>query len=75
MDGHRFDDLVRALRGGVSRRQTLTVLGAALSGSTLLSVRPDQAAALTRKQRRRCKRQGGMVCSAGTKSSDRRSPR
>jgi hypothetical protein len=69
MGGHRFDDLVRALRVNLSRRETLTVLGAALSSSTLLSVRPEQAAALTRKQRRRCRRHGGAVCSAGTQSS------
>jgi hypothetical protein len=74
MDGHRFDGLTRALSSGLSRRQTLAVLGAALSGSGLLAALPEEAAALTRKQRRRCKRQGGAVCSAGTKSSQCCSP-
>jgi hypothetical protein len=69
MDGHRFDGLTRALTSGLSRRQTLTVLGAALSGSGLRAALPEVADALTRKQRRRCKRSGGTVCSAGTKAS------
>lgn len=33
---------------------------------TLLSALPDEAAALSRKARRRCKRQGGTVCSSAT---------
>jgi hypothetical protein len=57
----------------VSRRK-LTVLTAALSGGTLLSALPDETVALTRKERRRCKRSGGAVCSAGTKASQCCSP-
>jgi hypothetical protein len=67
--GNEFDGLARALSSGLSRRQTLTVLAAALSGSGLLAALPDETTALTRKQRRRCKRSGGTVCSAGTKAS------
>ena len=67
MDGHRFDGLTRALSSGLSRRQTLAVLGAALSGSSLLAALPEEAAALSRRQRRQCKRSGGTVCSGRKK--------
>ena len=69
MDGHQFDDLARALGVGVSRRRTFMVLGAALTGSSLLAAVPENAGALSRRQQRRCKRSGGTVCSAGTKKS------
>ena len=69
MDQERFDTLTRVLGAGISRRQTLTVLGAALAGSGLRAVLPAQVAALSKKQRRRCKQKGGSVCSAGTKRS------
>ena len=65
MDGHRFDGLTRVLSSGLSRRRTLTVLGAALSGSELLAAFPEEAAALTREQQRQCRRSRGKVCSAG----------
>jgi hypothetical protein len=67
MDGHRFDGFTRALCLGLSRRETLTMLGAALSGSGLLAALPEKAAALNRKQRRQCKSSGGKICSKGTK--------
>ena len=67
MDGHRFDGLTRALSSGVSRRQALTVLGAALAGSGLLAALSEETSALSRKAKRRCRRAGGMVCNAGTK--------
>jgi hypothetical protein len=67
MDGHRFDGLTRALSSGLSRRQALTVLGATLSGSGLLAALSEEANALSRKAKRRCRRAGGAVCSAGTK--------
>jgi hypothetical protein len=69
MDGHRFDGLTRALSSDLSRRQTLTVLGAVLSGS-LLPVLPDEAAAMTRRQRKKCKRQGGSVCNLGDRPAE-----
>lgn len=67
MDGHRFDGLTRALASGLSRRQALTVLGAALSGSGLLDAFREGTNALGRRAKRRCKRAGGAICSAGTK--------
>ena len=70
MDQIRFDSLVRALSAGLSRRQTLTVLGAALSVSGLLSALPDEAAAMSKKARRRCRRKGGEVCTRGTRESE-----
>jgi hypothetical protein len=70
MDETRFDSLVRTLSAGISRRQTLAVLGTVFSGSALLSALPDEADALSKKQRRRCRRQGGEVCSTGTRSSE-----
>jgi hypothetical protein len=70
MDQTRFDSLVRTLSACLSRRQTLAVLVAALSGSALLSVLPDEAAAMSKKARRRCKRKGGEVCSSGTRASE-----
>ena len=66
MDEHRFDGLARVLGAGLSRRRTLTVFGAALSGWTLLSALPDETAALNKGQGKRCVRRGGTVCSAGT---------
>jgi hypothetical protein len=69
MDERRFDNLVRLLRAGRSRRRALAVLGAAFFSSAALSVRPTDVAALSKKARRRCKRAGGVVCSAGTPKS------
>ena len=62
MDSDRFDTLTRALGSGISRRQTLTVFGLALSGSALLAALPQEAAALSKKARKRCIRRGGAVC-------------
>ena len=66
MVGHQFDGLARALSSGLSRRRTLAVLGAAVSGSGLLVFFPEEAAAVSKGQRKRCVRRGGTVCSAGT---------
>ena len=68
MDRDRFDTLTRALGSGISRRQTLIILGAALSGSDLLAVRPEEAAALSKKARKRCQRSGGAVCGKGRRA-------
>jgi hypothetical protein len=70
MDEYRFDTVARALGAGLSRRQTLAVLGAALTGSALLAALPDEVAAMSKKQRRRCRRQGGEVCTRGTRASE-----
>jgi hypothetical protein len=67
MDDHRFDTFTRVLGAEISRRRTLTVLATAISGGALLAAPYGEAVALSRKQRRRCKRDGGTVCSAGTK--------
>jgi hypothetical protein len=69
MDERRFDSLVRVLASGLSRRRTLAALGAVFASSAALSVLPEEVAALSKKQRRRCRRAGGVVCSAGTKQS------
>ena len=70
MDGRQFDGLTRALSAGLSRRQTLTVLGAALTGSGLLAAVPEETAAMTRRQRKKCKRQGGSVCNLGDRPAE-----
>jgi len=67
VDDLRFDNLARVLGAGISRRRTLSALGAALSGGTLLAPHPNDAAALSRKKRRQCKQQGGKICSKDTK--------
>jgi len=67
MDDRHFDTLARVLGAGISRRRTLAVMAAPLSGGALLSALSGEAVALSRKQRRRYKRDGGAVCSAGTK--------
>jgi hypothetical protein len=67
MDDLRFDNLTRTLSAGISRRRTLSVLGAALASGPLLSTLPNHAAALGRKARLRCTRQGGKICSIDTK--------
>ncbi len=67
MDDRRFDNLTRALGAEFSRRRTLSVLAATLSGGALLAAPSGEVVALSRKQRRRCKRQGGKICSADTK--------
>ena len=62
-----FDELARGLgEGAISRRQALKwagygVLGAALSGTGFA----DTAEALTRRQRRRCRRKGGAPLESG----------
>jgi hypothetical protein len=49
MDTDRFDALARSLTSAASsRRRVLTVLGAALSGGSLLSALPGEAVALSR---------------------------
>ena len=68
MDDLRFDNLTSMLGAGVSGRRTMAALGAALSAGPLLATLPaNDAAALSRKKRRQCVRQGGKICSKGTK--------
>jgi hypothetical protein len=47
VNGRQVHGLTSALSSGLSRRQTLTVLGAMVSGSGLFAVPSDDAAALT----------------------------
>jgi hypothetical protein len=70
VDGRQFDGLTRVLSAGTSRRRTLTVLAAALTSGSLLTALPDGATAMTRKQRRQCKRQGGSVCNLGDRPAE-----
>ena len=57
---HSFDELAKGLSNGtLSRGRTLKLLGAALF-----------AQALTDQQRRKCRSQGGTVCSSGTRASE-----
>jgi hypothetical protein len=63
VEEHSFDDLARGLATGtVSRGQALKMVGAAVLSAALMPLFPDTAQALTRRQRRRCSRQGGTVC-------------
>jgi hypothetical protein len=58
-----LDDLARGLDDGtVSRRQALKWLGAGAVAFAIGPLFPEQAQALTKKQRRGCRRRGGLVC-------------
>lgn len=60
---HTLDDLARGVATGtISRRHVLRFAGAALTTAVLTPLVPDRAEALTRRQRRRCRRRGGTVC-------------
>ncbi len=66
-----LDSVARGLAdGSVSRRKALRLLGAALIGAALMPLFPEEAQALTNRQRRRCIRRGGTVCSSGTRASE-----
>jgi len=66
-----FDELAKGLSNGtLSRGKALKLLGAALFGGVLIPLFPEQAQALTNTQRRKCTRQGGTVCSSGTRRSE-----
>jgi hypothetical protein len=66
-----FDELAKGLSNGtLSRGKALKLLGGAFFGAALMPLFPQQAQALTRRQRRRCRRQGGTVCSSGTRASE-----
>jgi hypothetical protein len=61
-----FDDLARGLASGaVSRRQALRLAGAAVVSAALVPLLPGTAEALTRRQRRRCRKRGGTICGSG----------
>jgi hypothetical protein len=65
--GTVFEDLDELARGlaenDVSRRQALRWVGYSVLGATLSSMGfADGAEALSRRKRRRCRRQGGTVC-------------
>src|ERR1700704_5668694 len=51
MDPQRFDDLARAVATDSSRRGLLRVVGAAIAGLALVSLRPQRAAAAPCKER------------------------
>ena len=71
-----FDELAKGLASGtISRRKALRLMGAALFGAALVPLLPEQAQALTNKQRRRCHTEGGTVCSSGTRASEVCCPR
>src|SRR5919202_1550052 len=54
-----FDDLARGLDDGtISRRRALQLFGTAALGAALMPLMPEQAEALTRTARRRCRHQG-----------------
>jgi hypothetical protein len=59
-----FDDLARGLaKNDISRRQAVKWAGYSVLGAALSSVGfADTAEALTRRQRRRCRRRGGRPC-------------
>lgn len=61
-----LDDLASGLdEGTISRRRALKLVAGAVLGTALLPIAPKQAQALTRKQRRRCRRKGGVPVSNG----------
>lgn len=61
-----LDELARGLASGtVSRRQVLRLACAAVVSAALVPLLPGMAEALTSRQRRRCRRQGGTVCGSG----------
>ena len=62
-----LDELARGLaENDISRRQAIKWAGYSVLGTALSSVGlTDTAEALTRRQRRRCRRQGGTICGSG----------
>jgi hypothetical protein len=61
-----FDDLATALAdGSISRRQALKGIGAGALAFAIGPLFPEQAEALTRRQRRRCRRRGGLPVERG----------
>jgi hypothetical protein len=61
-----FDDLATALAdGSISRRQALKGIGAGALAFVIGPLFPEQAEALTRAQRRRCRRRGGQPVESG----------
>jgi hypothetical protein len=75
-----LDDLAKALyEGTISRSQALKWLGAGAVAFAIGPLFPEQAEALTREQRRRCRRRGGVPlergnCNCGETCQSRRSP-
>jgi hypothetical protein len=59
-----FDELARGLaENSISRRQAIRWAGYSVAGAALSSLGfAESAEALTRRQRRRCRRSGGIVC-------------
>ena len=61
-----FDDLATALAdGSISRRRALKWIGAGALAAAIGPLFPEQAEALTRRQRRRCRRRGGVPLERG----------
>ena len=61
-----FDDLATGLAdGSISRRQALKGIGAGALAFAIGPLFPEQAEALTRRQRRRCRRRGGIPVERG----------
>jgi hypothetical protein len=69
-NAHSFDELARGLATGtISRGQALKLVGATALSTALMPLFPDTAQALTSRQRRRCRQQGGTVCGEGRRRS------
>jgi len=65
MDEARFDELVRSLRLGATRRRALRLLGrGVLVGALPLALDPDPAAAISR-ARKRCRKKKGVFVETG----------
>jgi hypothetical protein len=65
-DSSYFDDLATALAdGSISRRQALKGIGVGALAFAIGPLFPEQAEALTRRQRRRCRRRGGQPLEEG----------
>jgi hypothetical protein len=61
-----FDDLATGLAdGSISRRRALKWIGAGALAFAIAPLFPEQAEALTRRQRRRCRRRGGRPVERG----------
>jgi hypothetical protein len=61
-----FDDLATALAdGSISRRQALKSIGVGALAFAIGPLFPEQAEALTRVQRLRCRRRGGLLVERG----------
>jgi len=65
-DSSYFDDLATALAdGSISRRQALKGIGVGALAFAIGPLFPEQAEALTRRQRRRCRERGGIPVEEG----------